>query len=411
MKNLLLINHSDTRGGASVVTLRLLKALVAAGVDARMLVVHKDTDNLRVGTPAVAPWRVRAAFLGECARDFAGDGFNRANLFKVSSGTCGLPLHRHPWVAGADVVVLNWINQGMLSLDGIGRIAAMGKRMAWTLHDMWPLTGVCHHAGTCTRYATGCGHCPLVSGGKKEHDFSTRVFARKKRLYEQHPMQMIAVSSWVARKCAESALTASLPVAVIPNAFPVEEYAITPTLGRGELGLPAGNLIVMGAARLDDPIKNLPLAVDTLNRLADSGCEATAVFFGDIRDAHALDSLRLPHVHLGPVSSPERLAQVYAHASVVLSTSRYETLPGTIIEGMAAGAVPVATSNGGQRDIIDHGVDGYIADSDDADILARHIAAALANPFDRMAQHKAVERRFAARNVARKYIDLLGLDQ
>lgn len=36
---LVLINHSDTIGGASVVTYRLLKALQAEGVDASMLVV------------------------------------------------------------------------------------------------------------------------------------------------------------------------------------------------------------------------------------------------------------------------------------------------------------------------------------------------------------------------------------
>ena len=42
---LVLINHSDTIGGASVVTYRLLKALQAEGVDASMLVVHKATDD------------------------------------------------------------------------------------------------------------------------------------------------------------------------------------------------------------------------------------------------------------------------------------------------------------------------------------------------------------------------------
>ncbi len=37
-----LINHSDTRGGASVVTSRLAEALRREGVDARMLVVHRE---------------------------------------------------------------------------------------------------------------------------------------------------------------------------------------------------------------------------------------------------------------------------------------------------------------------------------------------------------------------------------
>lgn len=44
MKKVVLINHSDTRGGASVVTYRLMQALSRAGVDARMIVMHKGTD-------------------------------------------------------------------------------------------------------------------------------------------------------------------------------------------------------------------------------------------------------------------------------------------------------------------------------------------------------------------------------
>lgn len=38
---IVIINHSDSRGGASVVSMRLLEALVAAGEDVSMLVVHK----------------------------------------------------------------------------------------------------------------------------------------------------------------------------------------------------------------------------------------------------------------------------------------------------------------------------------------------------------------------------------
>ncbi len=44
-----LVNHSDSLGGASVVTYRLMEALIAQGVDARMLVVKKST-----GSPYVA---------------------------------------------------------------------------------------------------------------------------------------------------------------------------------------------------------------------------------------------------------------------------------------------------------------------------------------------------------------------
>ena len=64
MKKVVLINHSDVKGGASVVTFRLMMALSRAGVDARMVVTDKATANLRVAQ-ATPQWRHELAFLRE----------------------------------------------------------------------------------------------------------------------------------------------------------------------------------------------------------------------------------------------------------------------------------------------------------------------------------------------------------
>ena len=73
----------------------------------------------------------------------------------------------------------------------------------------------------------------------------------------------------------------------------------------------------------------LRYAVEALNRLVGGGCDdAMAVFFGSLRDPHALDGLRLPYVSLGTISDPAALRELYSRASAVLSSSLYETLPG-----------------------------------------------------------------------------------
>jgi glycosyltransferase involved in cell wall biosynthesis len=74
---------------------------------------------------------------------------------------------------------------------------------------------------------------------------------------------------------------------------------------------------------------------------------------------------------------------------------------------MAAGATAVCTGHGGQPDIVDHEVSGYIADNDDAATLAAYVDRALAAPFDRQAQHRIVAQRFGADQIAQRYIALL----
>lgn len=399
-----LLNHSDTLGGASVVTYRLMRALRRAGVDARMLVSHKSGAD-----PAVAEVGSRAAkaftFLAEHAGIFLRNGFSRADLFKASTGRFGLDAASHPWVREADVVCLGWVNQGMLSLDGIRRIARAGKRLIWTMHDMWNLTGICHHAGECGGYRGECGRCPLVHLPRHGCDLSRSVWRRKQALYAVVPVTFVAVSNWLAARCRESSLMRGADVHVIPNAFPVDEFTQPPQHSRADLGLPAGDLIVMGAARLDDPVKGFGYAIDALNILASRGVEARAVFFGDIRDRSLLGRLALPHVHLGPLDAA-RVRSVYAHARVVLSTSLYETLPGTLIEGQAAGCVPVTFGEGGQADIVEHGVTGFIADYLSATSVADNICKALAGNLAPGVLRQSVRAKFSSEVVARRYIDL-----
>lgn len=396
-----LIDHSDTRGGASIVTLRLMNALRQAGVDARMIVMHKDTESpyVCIAEPA---WCRKLCFLYEHGYIFTHNGFSRDTLFKISVANCGMPLHKHPWVKEADVVCLSWVNQGMLSLREIGRIKAP---IVWTMHDMWCFTGVCHHAGKCEGYLKQCGHCPLISSGTKANDMSSDTHRRKKELYAAKKIHFVAVSSWVAQKCVESSLLRNEEVTVISNAFPIEDFngeAIRPL---SDYGLPEyTKLIVMGAARLDDPIKGFEIAIDALNQVDRNNI--AAVFFGKIRNKLILEKLKIPYVALGPISDSVTLHDIYAHASVVLSTSHYETLGGTLIEGMASGCVPVSFGHGGQPDIIDHKSTGYIARYLDASDVAEGIRWALDTPPSPEIMRKEVINRFGASNIAMRYIQL-----
>lgn len=404
-----LICHSDTLGGASVVTYRLMHALRSEGVDARMVVFNKMSNDEYV-IPTGQRLRRGATFMSERIGIAMSNGLSRENLFKVSTASAGMPLHQHPWVKEADVIALSWINQGLLSLKGIRRLARLGKPIVWTMHDMWNLTGICHHAYECRGYKHSCGNCQFLTGGR-EQDLSRKVWLKKQKLYADVPITFVAVSNWLADCCRKSELMAKADVRVIPNAFPVDSFITKPAIElSGFSMIPAKNVILMGAARIDDAIKGVDYAIDALNYIFDNNPqlarESMALFFGEVRDRSIFNRLRFPHQLTGRVHDGKILRHLYASANVVLSTSLYETLPGTLIEGQAAGCLPVSFGRGGQSDIIEHKVNGFIAEYKNPISVAEGIEWALQADVDRDALHESVRARFSAKSVAQRYMAL-----
>jgi glycosyltransferase involved in cell wall biosynthesis len=97
------------------------------------------------------------------------------------------------------------------------------------------------------------------------------------------------------------------------------------------------------------------------------------------------------------------LATLYAATDVFLLTSRNEGTPVALIESLAAGVPGVSTDVGGVRDVIVGDHVGLLAPSGDADALASHVSALLAEP-DRARQMGARGRETI---VARYHIDRL----
>lgn len=412
-----LINKSDSTGGAAVVTYRLMEALRNAGIDARMLVTEKLTDSPYVET-AASKKRTMIPFLTERLKIFMNNGFERSTLFKIDTASDGLPLHCHPLVKEADVVCLNWVNQGMLSLWEIERICKTGKPVVWTMHDMWNFTGICHHAGSCGKFRDICRNCMLLGKEAGRDDLSTKTMERKRRLYSLRGITFVAVSNWLAALARQSSLLSGMRTEVIPNAFPLpNDISVRKTAANGSETPGKPVTLVFGAARLDDPIKGLPILVEATRILKekypDEAERMELVTFGNVRNAAAFDGIALRHRHLGMINGADRIRDIYLHGDIVVSTSLYETLPGTLVEGQAYGCVPVSFSRGGQSDIITHRETGWLCDFNEkslqasAGAIAEGIIWAAHAPEDtRRKMLSNVMSRFSAESVAKRYIDL-----
>lgn len=413
-KKVIFLSRSDLRGGAAIVTFRLMMAMRDSGVDARMLVCEKMSDSPYVDYCA-PKWRIQYSFLKERLEVFVRNGFERSTLFKVDPAMDGLPVWEHPWVKEADAIYLGWVNQGMLSLQGVKKLSESGKPIVWVMHDMWNMTGICHHAGKCRGYLKECGDCPLLGKGGGADDMSRKTWDRKKKLYREADLRFVAVSSWLARKAGESSLLGDRDVRVIPNPFPISDSGVY--VRQKKSGEPVR--IIFGAARLDDPIKGLPVLKEALQILKDrwqgESRKIELVTFGGVKNPSSLEGFAFPHRHLGEISGEAAIRNAYGSCDIVVSSSDFETLPGTLVEGQAYGCIPVAFDHGGQRDIIDHELTGWLAAwSDDRAKRAKYLADGLlwaclyaGDPDMLSRMRRSVAERFSSPTVVRRMLDAM----
>ncbi len=414
--HVLVINTSESTGGAAIAASRLVDALNHHGVKARMLVRDKQTE--RVTTIAIpARLRLRAAFLWERLCIWTANRFRRKGLWAVDIANAGVDVTTLPEFREADVIHLNWVNQGLLSMSQIERILRSGKPVVWTLHDFWPVTSICHHPADCTSDAEHCHTCPQLVA-PHSRDLSWRVFERKLKAYDGAPLTFVAVSQWVRQRALRSALVGKHAVEVIPNIIPTALFhPEDKQQARAQLGVPAHDrVVVFGAARIDQPLKGLNLLIQALRLLVDDSQAATAdgksasgltlLLFGGCKDHSVLSDIPCHYVYTGPVSDGSALSRLYAAADVVVSASAFETFGLTLAEAMACGCTPVSFDRGGQTDIISHRENGYLAHYPDTDDLAAGLKWAFEADLSSDALHHSVASRFGEDAIARRHLDL-----
>jgi glycosyltransferase involved in cell wall biosynthesis len=393
-----------------------MEPLRRAGHDARMIVARPGNAASDDATVCrVNKWRWAAPFLAERLELYR-KGVKRSELFKLSTGRYGVELDRHPFVEAADLIMVNWASQGFLSLDSFERILATGKPVIYTMHDLWPATALCHLPETCRGYADGsrCSGCHYL-GKRSALKLPAEIAERKQCIFAAKNLRLVAVSNWQKEQAAQSSFLQGKEIEVIPHAFPVDLYR------SGEKVAADGTrLIIMAAARLDDPIKDLPTAIEALNIYAwdhpEMAAKTKVAFVGGLNNPALLKSLKLSYHYYGLLPA-EKLRELYGQASVVISSSKFETMGATLMEGMAAGAIPATFGDAGQRDIVTDAVNGFLAPVHTPASLAFTIYVAMATAaeveqtgdFTPECLHSEVARRFSPSVIARRYISLIPL--
>ena len=371
----LIVNTSERTGGAAVAASRLMAALCNHGVQAKMLVRDRQTDDIRVAALGSSWWQ-RRHFLWERLCIFLRLHGSRKHLFDIDIANSGFDITQTQEFREADVVHLHWINQGMLSLSGIGKILRSGKPVVWTMHDIWPATAICHLTLGCGAFRTRCQNCRLLPGGGSKSDLSATVWRRKERMLKQGSPVFVTCSRWLEGEAKGSGLLRGHRVLSIPN--PIDTRVFCPgsqTEARQQMKLPQDKLLVLFVCqRITNAYKGMDYLAEACHKLAAAHPELKEKMGLVLLGGHADEvSTGLPFESfpLDYISDESQMVSAYRSADIFVLPSLCENLPNTIMEAMACGVPCLGFKVGGIPEEIDHRKNGYVAAYRDSDDLAR----------------------------------------
>ncbi len=357
----------DASGGAAIACLRLVEAMRQQNIDAKVLVLEKKrTDDwIQEADGGSVHWKsIKKHLLYYIQQHFiTSPGFQFTGInFQVHD------LTNHPWVQSADAICLHWVNHGFLNDAILGRLFALGKPIIWHMHDFWAFTGGCHYPGSCQEFRNGCNSCVAL---KKPFKFlSPNQFSKRVKAFKMNSPVLVGASNWIANEARSSSLGRYAMVEHIPN--PLDPYFEpgNKAEAREQLHLnPEKKYILFAAMNIGDRRKGFHLLKGALEQIQgqDIGCIIAGKF-----KPEDLREVALEIKTLGP-SNKAAMRQAYRAADAFVIPSIEENLPNTVLESLGCGTPVAGFSIGGIPEMVENGLNGFLAPTLAADALAKAI--------------------------------------
>ena len=402
----LIVNTNENEGGAAKAALRLYNSLISENIDAYYLVDNKISDDYRIVGLVSKIDKLKKVVRQQFDQLLVRRYKNRTGMiFSQNSTVFTSELVDRINDINPDIVHLHWVNNGMLNIKDLLRIK---KPIVWTMHDSWLFTGGCHVPYKCEKYKDKCGACPVL-GSYRQNDLSYKVFKTKEKIFEKINLTIVTPSKWLQSNCLTSQLLKDKSINVIPNGINMNLYKpIKKEIARELLGLPLDKKIVLftASSATSDPNKGFVKLSEAISKI--TFLDVVFVVLGGSKPKNA-PNFNHDTYYLGQFHDDMAMVLAYGCADVVVVPSLSENLSNTIMESLSC-AIPVVAFNiGGNGDMIEHKINGYLAKPFDASDLKDGIEWILnTTKYNQLCTdaREKVMREFDSKMVAGKHIKL-----
>jgi len=250
------------------------------------------------------------------------------------------------------------------------------------------------------------------------HDvYSLVEDVRKLRLIRMASLfgtKVVTVSSQIKRSIEQSHLCKGVRAEVIPNGTDVERFSrnISWQNLRPSLGIRHDEVVLISVGRLVS-IKGFESLIETVGRLLLDGVLMKLLIVGDGPDRSRYEELikrKALSANIRLLGQRDDVPDLLKSSDCFVLASRSEGLSCSIIEAMAAGLPVVATDVGGNSELVQEGLSGYLVPYGDLDALASRLKQIVAevdcrNQLGLAGAHLAAQ-RFSLSAMVARYVAL-----
>jgi glycosyltransferase involved in cell wall biosynthesis len=295
-----------------------------------------------------------------------------------------------------DIVHLHWTCNGMISIEDIPKIDAP---VVWTMHDNWIFSGGCHNMTLCSNHQIDTHKCNRFFNFT--YNRKSKAFAKKTDLY------FLSLSKWLHKLALNSPLIGNRINYQLPN--PINTKVFIPEdmeSSRRLFNLPLNKKIILYGAlhASSDRNKGFHLLCEALEKLDNT--DIYVVTFGEKKP---LSFSHFQFHHIGEIHDEGILNSLLNTGDLIVVPSMQENFSNLILESLAASIPVVGFDVGGNKDLILHLKNGYLANPFDAQDLKNGIEWVLSHNqpdvLKECARNVAVE-NFDSEIIAIRYIQM-----
>lgn len=302
------------------------------------------------------------------------------------------------------IVHIHWV-PGMATKKDLNALGRNNLKIFIHLHDMWFLTGGCHHSFSCMGFTTNCNTCPFAR--KIYSDIIRESKFQKLNFLKQDNVYLIAPSTWMQKKIEIMDPKLLTKSRLIPNPVNPDNYRpLSKSLAKKIIGVDLNN-IVLGfvASNLNDANKGIQNFVGELEKSRD-GSNITLLFVGDGQIKTHMSSLTFKYV-----KNTSQMSILYSAMDMFINPSIVETFSYTNLEASLHNTPVLSLKNGGSGDTISANLNGFELESIN-DIISKISELLLPNSsYNKIAQNSRsfVLDKFSFNSVNKQLVDFYNL--